>query len=240
MHIAIISSSVPLCFWCQRSWDCSFPIWLYSIITSIEGAITLSGESSKPPVGHWDVWLLPVSFTGLWGIMHYYSWLVLAGIKAQGLLYFYTLPPPKSPRWNQPWTRDCHWPIEKDRKRERDRERQKERKPTLLIPMHRPFPFSCKLIQGLEENFKKQAITRAWLVFVLPIIHYNLASVLQTVIIGLTASFPCRNTLCTVTWPCFWMRLLEIISQIIGPSWLHTVHFAHLLIYSLLISSWKL
>ncbi len=90
LHIAIISSSVPLCFWCQSS----FPIWLHSIITSIEGAVTLSWESSTPPVGHWDVRLLPASFAGLWGIMHYYSWLVLAGIKAQGLLYFYTLPPP--------------------------------------------------------------------------------------------------------------------------------------------------
>lgn len=160
-------------------------------------------QSLRPPMGHWDMRLLPASFARLWGVMHCYSWLVLAGIKAQGLLYFYTLPPPQSPRWNQPWTCDCHWPIEKDRKRER--ERQKERKPTLLIPMNRPFPFSCKLIQGLDENLKKQAITRAWLVFVLPIIHYNLASVLQTVIRGLTASFPCRNMVCMVVKakPCF-------------------------------------
>lgn len=70
--------------------------------------------------------LLPASFARLWGVMHCYSWLVLAGIKAKGLLYFYTLPPPQSPRWNQPWTWDCHWPIEKDRKREREGWREAE------------------------------------------------------------------------------------------------------------------
>lgn len=64
--------------------------------------------------------LLQASFARLWGVMHCYSWLVLAGIKAKGLLYFYTLPPPQSPCWHQPWTWDCHWPIEKDRKRERE------------------------------------------------------------------------------------------------------------------------
>jgi len=45
---------------------------------------------------------------------------------------------------------------ERQKERERNREREKERKPTLLIPMNRPFPFSCKLIQGLDENLKNR------------------------------------------------------------------------------------
>ncbi len=111
--------------------------------------------------------------------------------------------------------------------------------------MHRPFPFSCKLIQALEENFKKQAITRAWLVFVLPIIHYDLASVLQTVIIGLTASFPCRKKYA------LYGDMTMFLDEVIGDNKLNYWPFlaSHCIFctfincihsHKLLISSWKL
>ncbi len=141
---------------------------------------------------------------------------------------------------------DSRLPLtHRERLKERDRERQKERKPTLLIPMHGPFPFSCKLIQGLEENLKKQAITRAWLVFVLPIIHYDLASVLQTVIIGLTASFPCRKKYA------LYGDMTMFLDEVIGDNKLNYWPFlaSHCIFctfincihsHKLLISSWKL